>query len=294
MAYGMAVSWNNFQVNGETYKSDTAFWIDSARRRIRGALNEISLHREVFTEGQYAEFIQQVQPNLQILFAELLYLNSEFLTPKQRPPNMLMKFPAHLPSLTIENVIFDEEYNIKGLISFPRTESVSSWEYFQYPYRLEESFDDLSMTRTSTWMRDNFVEAWVRTLASLGISWEGMQSREPWCQKDKVKLLYDFRMSETITPTLVHLLFSSLYHFDKSIVTVENMYDAFLSSTCSLLYNYPTAWESKPDMYIEMSAWLLALATGQIHDLSRDGECLREGHSNFKIIQLPNFSRLVP
>jgi hypothetical protein len=283
MALGMSVTWDTFQVNGETYKSDTAFWIDSARQRIRGAINEISFD-QVVVNKKYSDFLAEAQPRLKLLFAELLYLNCDFLIPSRRPSNMLMKFPAHLPRLSMENIIFDDDYTIKGLIGFPRTESVSSWEYFQFPYRLEESFDHTSMARTIAWMRQCFEGAWARKLDSLNLSYEGLASRVQWCQKDKVQLLYRFRISPN-PEEFVDKLFSHFYNFHSSI-TVGSLWMAFLYTIFSALDSRnQNVLHGKPDVYIAMFTEILTLPTDEMLKREEIGFRLAHGFLNGQDIE---------
>src|SRR5205814_10324244 len=111
MAEGMISQWKVFKVNDKTYRTDSAFWIDPAARNVRIAIHEIGQHREVFNGQQYSMFFKHAEHIFRLLFAQLLYLASELLTPQRQPSNAQQKFPCHLPPLRMENIIFDSEYN---------------------------------------------------------------------------------------------------------------------------------------------------------------------------------------
>ena len=294
MAEGMALWWKEFHMNGKVYESDSAFWVDPATQNICIALRELGRHRDAFNERQYSAFFKRTQRILRLLFAELLYLCSSLLKRPQQPSNSREKFPSSLPSLVEENIIFDSEYNVKGVIGFPRTESVSSWEYFQYPYRLEESFDDPSMTRTIAWMRESFVESWRRRLEYLGMRWEGMEHREPWCQKDKVKILLEFRTLNARSPTLLQQLLSKLYHLG-SVVTFDLLFHAHIYTTCSVLAQHTTAWDPKTsDLHVEMFTRMTSLDTPRLHELAAAGQALTNGKFDSHSLQMPIFAQSVP
>jgi hypothetical protein len=276
MAEGMAITRDTFNIDGQEYRSDNAFWIDPARQNIRGALSEISKTRELFSAGQHREFVNRNLSHFELLFAELLYLCSEFLRPSRRPSNVLMKFPAALPPLRMENVIFDSDYNIKGLIGFLRAESVSSWDYFQYPYGLEETFDDPSMRRTVAWMREYFVGAWIRRQVSQGVNWDGFERREQWCQKDKVAVLYEFRKSKDRDTALLQRLLSCGYYINGPM-TVDILYYAFITTMLSVCQQQPGSWDCKPDFFTDMFMRLLSLNSLQLHESAEQGRLLLRG-----------------
>ena len=294
MAEGIALSWKEFRINGKVYNSDSAFWIDPAVQNICIALQELGRHRDEFSERQYSAFFKRAQPVLRLLFAELLYLCSDLLRRRQQPSNSREKFPCNLPPLGMENIIFDSEYNVKGLIGFPRTESVSSWDYFQYPYRLEETFEDPSMTRTIKWMRETFVESWKRRLEYLGMRWEGMEQREPWSQKDKVKILREFRISNPRSPTLLEQLLSKLYHLEP-VVTFDFLFHAHVYTTFSVLTHNSTAWDPKnPDPHVEMFTRMTSLNTSRLQELAAAGQALTNGKFDSHSLQVPIFAQSVP
>lgn len=284
MAEGMAVTWSTFKVDGEEYRSDTAFWIDPSRQNMRGALIEISKSRALFDSGQHQEFITQISTASELLFSELLYLCSEFLRPYRRPSNVLMKFSSALPTLRMENVIFDADYNIKGLIGFTRKESVSSWEYFQYPFGLEEIFDDPSISRTVAWMREYFVGAWIQRLVSLGVDWGGLEQREQWCQRDKVEVLRQFRKSKKQDPALLQRLLSSGYYL-KGPLDVDLLYNAFVISLLSAFQQQSAAWDCKPDFFTDLFLRLLSLSYPQLQALAEQGRLLRNGQTEFQLME---------
>jgi hypothetical protein len=294
MADGMEVSWKNFHVNGKEFHLDSAFWIDPAIKNIRFALHELARHRKLLEERQYSTFSKSVQSIIRLLFAELLYLCSELLRQSQRPSDAHDQFPSNLPSLTMENVVFDSDYNVKGLIGFSRTESVSSWQYFQYPFCLEDSFDDPSMMRTVKWMKESFIEAWKRKLESLGMKWEGMEPREPWCQKEKAKILLEFRTSKARSLLLLEQLLAQLYHFDNT-VTVDLLLYAHLYTVCSALGHHSTAWDpNRSDLHVELFARLITMNTARLHELAGAGQALTKGKYDSQILQLPTFAQSVP
>lgn len=276
MAEGMGRTWSTFKVDEKEYRSDTAFWIDEARLNIRGSLTNINNSRPLITDGHYSSFFHQSSGALEALFAELLYLCNEFLKPGNRPSNNLMEFPSALPSMKVKNIIFDSEYNVIGLIGFPRTESVSSWDYFQYPYGLEETFDDPSMARTVTWMREYFVGAWVQRLASAGMDWRGLQQREQWCQKEKVKVLYEFRKTKNFGRDLLQRLLSSGYYFNTTDSAL--LYDAFVAALLTVLDKQPTSWDAKPDYFTDLFVRLISLNPVQLQGLAEQGRLLKDGN----------------
>jgi len=271
MARGMAVPWKTFQIEGHAYEKDSAFWIDPAQKNIQIALNEIIEHKSLFARGRYSTFIEHVSMHLKSLFAELLYLCNEFLHPNTRASDISRTFPSHLPSFKMENVLFDHEYNVKGIIGFSRAESVSTWDYFQYPLGLEDSFDDHPMTHTITWMRESFMDAWRRELSVHGIhGWDDMQRREKWCQKDKVALLYQFRTSTEHSSRELGRLLSELYKVDKS-VTIEILFEAFIFVVCSVLAYQTAAWDGNLNVYIDTFCRLVKLDTVMLHNIAERG-----------------------
>lgn len=289
MAVGMTVSWNTFKVDGKEYRSDTAFWIDESRQNIRGALTKINDSRHLISEGHSGSFFHESKGALEILFAELLYLCNELLRPGRRPSNIFMKFPSALPPMNANNIIFDSEYNIIGLIGFPRTESASSWDYFQYPYCLEETFEETSMGRTGAWMRDYFVNAWVLRLATLGVGSPGLP--EQWCQKEKVQVLYEFRKSKVFTSELLQRLLSSGYHGFTRDSTL--FYDAFVAVLFTVLNRQPRLWDAKPDYFMQLFLHMTSLNQFQLQGLAEQGRLLREGnidpHLNEKVMNIIQF-----
>jgi hypothetical protein len=294
MAEGMAIWWKDFQIDGKVFKSDSEFWIDPAVQNVRIALHEMGKHRQNFDEQQYSTFLKQNQPNFQLLFVELLYLCSELLRRPRRPSSAHEMFPSNLPPLSMENIVFDFEYHVKGMIGFSRSESVSSWDYFQYPLGLEESFDDPSMTRTAAWMKESFIESWKRRLDRLDIRWDGMEEREPWCHKDKVKILREFRISNARSSILLEKLVSELYHFDGS-VTLDLLYCAHIYTTCSVLSQRTTAWDpNNVDLHVEVFTRMISTNVTGLHDLAGAGQGLKKGMFDSRILQLPTFAQTVP
>jgi hypothetical protein len=281
LARGMAVTWASFEVEGTKYTADEEFWIRPARRNIRRMVGEIVRLKQCFAQKAYSKFVTLAKESLFTLFAELLYLCNSFLL--ERPINISAKFPSHLPPLKMENIIFDDDYQIKGIIGFPRTEAVSTWDYFQYPFCLEDSFDDCSMTRTISWMRESFLEAWQRELVSLDVlPWPDFRQREKWCQNDLTSLLYQFRSSQSPSRELLVQIFSRLYSLDKTI-TLEILFHAFLFLMCSTLANHAVAWEGSPDVYVEMFLHLIKLDTGQVKLLAERGLVIEsESHDGNK------------
>lgn len=294
MAEGMAVWWKNFQVNGKVYDSDSAFWIDPAVHNVRLALHEFTSHRKLIEERKYATFLERTQPLIRLLFVEVLYLCCELLRQPQRPSNAQGKLPSNLPPLSMENIVFDNNYNVKGLIGFSRIESVSSWDYFQYPFCLDDSFDDPSMTRTITWMKESFIESWKRRVESLGLLWEGMEQREPWSQKDKVKILYEFRLSNARSSHFAEQLLSRLYHVDGN-VTIDLLFCAYLYTTCSVLSHHATAWDPNiSDLHVAIFERMISLDAARLNELAGAGQSLTKGKFDSQILQLPTFARSVP
>jgi hypothetical protein len=252
MAAGMAITWSTFKVGDQEYRSDTEFWIDESRQNICDALREIRKSGSLIDESDYLDFLGYNTEFLSVLFDELLYLCSEFLREDRRPPNVLMNFPSALPPLKMENILFDSDYNIKGLIGFPRAESVSSWDYFQYPFGLDEIFEDPSMRRTTTWMREYFVDAWKQRMEAQGMDWGGdLQDREQWCQKEKVAVFYQFRESEEPTEEILQLLLTCGYSFDEQM-PVEQLYNAFIAVALSTYKLESAAWRCRPDFWTDM------------------------------------------
>lgn len=288
MAEGIAMLWKSFQVNGRVYESDTGFWIDPALQNVEYALCEMKKHHEILAGRLYSKFVAQVHRDMNLIFAELLYLCSELLRPNFRPPDSHRTFPSNVPPFKMENIVFDTEYNVKGLLGFSRTESTSSWEAFQYPFCLEDSFDDPSMSRTIKWMREYFVDACRRTLQSRGLNWHEWQKRELWCKKDKVRLLYEFRTSSARPPELLQRIVSRLYHFDKAI-TLDLLFHAFLFTIIPVFAQIPTIWDQKPDWYVEMFVRMLSAETKALYTLASMGQLVAKGELNLQSLQLPNF-----
>lgn len=271
MAQGMAVTWKHFKVNGKEYERDSDFWIQPSEIKILRAVNEINQHKDVFISGRYSTFVEHLYFHLKALFAELLYLANDFLHPKKRPSEKSQCFPANLPPLTMENVIFDEEYNVKAIVGFPQSESISTWDYFQYPLGLEDPFEEHPMTRTITWMRESFVEAWRRELEVLNLTeWDAMPAREKWARKDDIATLYEFRTTTEHTSKLLNQMLCTLYHLDKSL-TADLMFEAFIFALCSFLAHNSAAWTGKVDFYIDLFTVLAKQSTQVLHQLAEQG-----------------------
>jgi hypothetical protein len=271
MAQGMVVSWKSFRVNTHDYQKDTDFWTEPAESNIQRALKEINEHKKYFVSGRYSTFIDHVYFHLKSLFAELLYLGNDLLHPKSRPSDVSQRFPVHIPPLTMQNIIFDEEYNIRSIIGFSQSESVSTWDYFQYPLGLEDPFEEHPMTHTITWMRELFLEAWRGELSTLKLSaWERMPTREKWCRKDKVAILYEFRKTPEHTSKILNELLCCFHPVDKS-TTAEILFEAYTFVLCSLLAHDSNAWNGKLEMYIDVLLRLVRSSVQTIHELAEQG-----------------------
>jgi len=289
MAEGMNVSWNEFTIDGKTYPSDLSFWIEPAEKNILQALKVFNQERPIFDSGHWSNFIQSTLSSIHLLFSELIYLCCNLLTPSRRPADSRGRFPSHLPSLSMENIIFDDEYNIKGLIGFPRTEAVTSWDYFQLPLGLEEEFENTSTRNTANRMRLEFVQSWRQHLPRTAVRWEGLDRWLPWCKKDLVELLYCFRTGKP-APVSLDKFLAEMYHFGSDL-GLDLLRDAHLFTTLALLIHYPVAWESdKCNFHVEMFSRLVSMDGRSLSQIGAAGNSLREGKFDFQKLHLPTFA----
>jgi hypothetical protein len=271
------------------YVSDSSFWIEPAEQNILRALKQLNDERHVFDSGHWSKFIQSTQPSIDLLFSESIYLCCHLLTPSQRPVDSHGRFPSHLPSLSMQNLIFDDEYNIKGLIGFPRTQGVSSWDYFQLPLGLEEEFENTATQKTEDWMRLEFVQYWRQNLSRTGVPWEGLDKWLPWCKKDLLQLLCRFRTGKP-SPVSLELFFDKMYSFG-SDVPLDMVKDAHLFTTLALLIHYPVTWEvGKCEFHVDMFSRMLRMDGKGLRQIGGAGRSLREGKFDFQNLHLPQFA----
>ena len=286
MAEGMEQSWEKFTVNGKEYSSDSAFWIHPAVQNMAFARRNIDRHRENLRGKEYSRFLKNEVQSIHLQFAEDLYLCSDLLNEAQLPPDAQGNFPSHLPPLTMENMIFDDEFNIKGLIGLPRTESVSTWDYFQYPFRLDDTFDDPSMNRTVKWMREKFVEAWQGRLAGSGVRLDNIKKRDAWSQKDRVQLLYEFRTCTARSVELLQQIRSKLYNIDSSI-TLDVLFNAYVYTAIYNLSLEHMQWNNVWPGH--MFRRLLSADVGHIHEIASAGHALGKGKLDGHVLRPPSF-----
>jgi len=286
MAEGMEQTWEHCFVNGKNYTSDHAFWIHPSLQNMEFGHRNVDRHRDHLVRKEYSRFLKNAVQSIHLLFAEDLYLCSDLLNETQLPPDARGKFPSHLPPLTMDNVIFDDEYNIKGLIGFPRNESVSSWDFWQYPYRLDETFDDPSMNRTVKWMRETFLEAWQRRLASTGLRLDNLKKREAWSQKEKVQLLYDFRTCNARSVELLQQIRSKLYNLDASI-TLDVLFNAYVYTAIYNLAHEHMQWDNVWPGH--MFRRLLSADVSHIHEIASAGHALGKGKLDSHVLRPPSF-----
>ena len=286
MAEGMEETWGNFIVNGKAYHSDSAFWIHPALQNMDFGRRNIESHRDDLAAKEYARFMKNAHQSIHLLFAEDLYLCCELLKDSQLPPDAHGSFPSNLPPLTLDNIIFDEEYNVKGLIGFPRSESFSTWDYFQYPFRLEDSFEDPSMNRTLKWMREKFIVAWQGQLAASGKRLDNVKKREVWSQKEKVQLLYEFRTCNARTVELLQQIRSKLYDIDTSI-TLDVLFNAYVYTAIYNLSHKHMHWNNVWPGH--MFRHLLSAETNHIHEIAVAGHALGKGKLDSHTLRPPSF-----
>lgn len=289
LAAGMKVTWKEFDIADKKYVSDSSFWIDPAEKNILRALKQLNDQRHLFDFGHWSKFIQSTLPVIDLLFSESLYLCCHLLKPSHRPVDSRGRFPSHLPSLSMQNLIFDDEYNIKGIIGFPRTQGVSSWEYFQLPLGLEEDFENTSTQKTEDWMRMEFVRSWRQNISRTGVPWEGLDQWLPWCKKDSVQLLRRFRTAKP-SPVSLEQFFEKMYSFG-SDVPLEMVKDAHLFTTVALLIHYPVAWEAeKCEFHVDMFSRMLGMDGKGLGQIGGAGRSLREGKFDLQNLHLPRFA----
>jgi len=286
MAEGMEQTWENYSVNGKVYTSDGGFWIHPALQNLEFARRNVDRHRDNLAGKEYSRFMKNAVQSIQLLFAEDLYLCSELLNEAQLPPDARGNFPSHLPPLIMDNIVFDDEYDIQGLIGFPRTESVSTWDYFQYPFRLDDTFDDPSMKRTVKWMREKFLEAWQGRLASAGLRLDNIKKRECWSQKEKVQLLYEFRTCNARSVELLQQIRSKLYNLDASI-TLDVLFNAYIYTAIYNLAHEHMQWDNVWPGH--MFRRLLSADVSHIHEIASAGHALGKGKLDSHVLRPPSF-----
>lgn len=286
MAEGMEQTWESFAVADKEYASDSAFWIHPALQNVEFAHRNIDRHRENLRVKEYSQFLTIEVQSIHLLFAEDLYLCSDLLNEAQLPPDSGGNFPSHLPPLTMDNIIFDDEYNIKGLIGFPRTESVSTWDYFHYPFRLDDTFDDPSMNRTVKWMREKFLDTWHGRLAGSGMRLDNIPKREPWSQKEKVQLLHEFRTCNARSVELLQQIRSKLYNLDSSI-TLDVLFNAYVYTAIYNLAHDHMQWNNVWPGH--MFRRLLSADVGHIHEIASAGHALGKGKLDSHVLRPPSF-----
>jgi len=285
LAEGMLFTSPTFIVDGHEYNSDTAFWIDTSQSCVAAAWGRIEVHLELLREMRYKEFFERAREEINIIFAESLYLSTDLVLCRYNGyMNTCGPFPTCLPPLQRDNIIFDEEYNIKGVIGFRGTQSVSLWKYFQYPMALEESFEDKAMDGTVGRMRNIFDNSWDQAMNRRRLHWyeRDNKSGAHWRCPDKVGLLYQFR---TAPPNqraqLTQSLFSRFYGHNAPSIEV-----LFHASLMGFFCEWSADAPRGSELALSVVRRMLYRSSQELEQLALAGQSLVEGTLDSQALNL--------